>query len=204
MHDPNELIEAGEDAVRRLARRRYDLDLAAVSGALGARSAANAEVTRLRTELNRTAKARRSGPPSEAEKEAARALRAEVQRAEAVARTAAGELTEMLLGIPNLPLDSVPDGDSEKDAVEVRRGGPAPRPAAGARHHAEIGEALGIMDAPATAKLSGARFSVAHGAGARLERALADFFLDLHTREHGYTEQSVPFLVGRDTMTGTG
>ncbi|TVZ83662.1 serine--tRNA ligase [Streptomyces sp. BK340] len=204
MHDPHELIEAGPDAVRRLARRRYALDLDALSTALHARSATQAEVTRLRTDLNRTAKARRSGPPTEAEKEAARALRAEVQQAEGAARTAAGELTELLLGIPNLPLDAVPDGDSEKEAVEIRRGGPAPRPSAGARHHAEIGEALGILDSPAAARLSGARFSVSHGAGARLERALGDFFLDLHTREHGYTEQSVPFLVSRDTMTGTG
>ncbi|MGW5329612.1 serine--tRNA ligase [Streptomyces sp. NPDC004014] len=204
MHDPSELIEAGEDAVRRLARRRHDLDLDALTAVLRARSAAQSEVTRLRTELNRTAKARRSGPPTEAEKEAARALRAEVQRAEATARTAAARLTELLLGIPNLPLDAVPDGDSEKEAVEVRRGGPAPRPAAGARHHAEIGEALGILDSAAAARLSGARFAVAHGAGARLERALGDFFLDLHTGEHGYTEQSVPFLVNRDTMTGTG
>ncbi|MFE1310981.1 serine--tRNA ligase [Streptomyces sp. NPDC058755] len=204
MHDPHELIEAGPDAVRRLARRRYELDLEALGTALHARSATQAEVTRLRTELNRTAKARRSGPPTEAEKEAARALRTEVQQAEGAARAAAGELTELLLGIPNLPLDTVPDGDSEKEAVEIRRGGPDPRPSAGARHHAEIGEALGILDSPAAAKLSGARFSVSHGAGARLERALGDFFLDLHTREHGYTEQSVPFLVSRDTMTGTG
>ncbi|MFF2199956.1 serine--tRNA ligase [Streptomyces sp. NPDC058145] len=204
MHDPSELIEAGEDAVRRLARRRHDLDLDTLGTALRARSAAQSEVTRLRTELNRTAKARRSGPPTEAEKEAARALRAEVQQAEATVRTAAAGLTELLLGIPNLPLDAVPDGDSEKEAVEIRRGGPAPRPAAGARHHAEIGEALGILDSPAAARLSGARFSVARGAGARLERALGGFFLDLHTQEHGYTEQSVPFLVNRDTMTGTG
>ncbi|MFF4036620.1 serine--tRNA ligase [Streptomyces sp. NPDC001816] len=204
MHDPHELIEAGPDAVRRLARRRHQLDLDALGTALHARSATQAEVTRLRTELNRTAKARRSGPPTEAEKEAARALRTEVQQAEGAARTAAGELTELLLGIPNLPLDTVPDGDSEKEAVEIRRGGPDPRPSAGARHHAEIGEALGVLDSPAAAKLSGARFSVSHGAGARLERALGDFFLDLHTREHGYTEQSVPFLVSRDAMTGTG
>ncbi|MEU5537980.1 serine--tRNA ligase [Streptomyces sp. NPDC020362] len=204
MHDAQQLIEAGPDAVRRLARRRYDLDLDALTAALRARAATQGEVTRLRTELNRTAKARRSGPPTEAEKEAARALRTEVQQAEAAARAAAAELTDLLLGIPNLPLDVVPDGDSEKEAVEIRRGGPAPRAADGARHHAEIGEALGILDSPAAARLSGARFSVAHGAGARLERALGDFFLDLHTREHGYTEQSVPFLVGRDTMTGTG
>ncbi|KOV69197.1 serine--tRNA ligase [Streptomyces sp. MMG1121] len=204
MHDPHELIEAGPDAVRRLARRRHDLDLDALSGAVRARSRTQAEVNRLRTELNRTAKARRSGPPTEAEKEAARSLRAEVQQAETAARKAAGELCTLLLSIPNLPLDTVPDGDSEKQAVEIRRGGPAPRPVDGARHHAEIGEALGILDSPAAAKLSGARFSVSHGAGARLERALGDFFLDLHTREHGYTEQSVPFLVSRDTMTGTG
>ncbi|MFJ5997452.1 serine--tRNA ligase [Streptomyces sp. NPDC092370] len=204
MHDTNELLKDGPDTVRRLARRRYDLDPAALSDALRERNDAQAEVTRLRTELNRTAKARRSGPPPEAEKEAARALRAEVQRAEAAARTAAARLTDLLLSIPNVPLDSVPDGDSEKEAVEIRRGGPAPRPADGARHHAEIGESLGILDGPTAAKLSGARFSVARGAGARLERALGDFFLDLHTREHGYTEQSVPFLVGRDTMTGTG
>lgn len=204
MHDPHALLEDGTLAVRRLARRRHDLDLDVLSAALRARSAAQAEVTRLRTELNRTAKARRQGPPTEEEKEAARALRARVQRAEATARRAAGDLTDLLLGIPNVPLDTVPDGDSEKEAVEVRRGGPAPRPVAGARHHADIGEALGILDIPAAARLSGARFSVARGAGARLERALGDFFLDLHTREHGYTEHSVPFLVSRDTMTGTG
>ncbi|MET7443557.1 serine--tRNA ligase, partial [Streptomyces sp. NPDC005568] len=134
----------------------------------------------------------------------ARALRAEVQRAEAAARTAAAHLTELVLSVPNIPLDAVPDGDSEKEAVEIRRGGPAPRPADGARHHADIGESLGILDGPAAARLSGARFAVVRGAGARLERALRDFLLDLHTREHGYTEQSVPFLVDRDTMTGTG
>ncbi|WP_055536128.1 serine--tRNA ligase, partial [Streptomyces alboniger] len=111
-----------------------------------------------------------------------------------------------LLGVavPNIPLDSVPDGDSEKEAVEIRRGGPPPCEADGSRHHADIGERLGILDGKAAARLSGARFTVSRGPGARLERALADFFLDLHTGEHGYTEHSVPFLVNRDTMTGTG
>jgi seryl-tRNA synthetase len=205
MHDPRELLDAGQDAVRRLARRRHQLDLAALGAAQRARAGAQAEAVRLRTEANRATRARgRSGPPSEQDKEAARALRARVQQAEAEARTAADALSRMLLRIPNLPLDSVPDGDSEKEAVEIRRGGPPPRPAAGARHHAEIGEDLGILDGPAAARLSGARFTVGRGAGARLERALADFLLDLHTREHGYTEYTVPFLVTRDTMTGTG
>ncbi|MET7598572.1 serine--tRNA ligase [Streptomyces sp. NPDC004082] len=204
MHDPQELLKDGPQAVRRLARRRHDLDPAALADALRERNGAQAEVTRLRTELNRTSRARRSGPPTEEEKASARALRAEVQRAEAAARTAAAHLTELVLSVPNIPLDAVPDGDSEKEAVEIRRGGPAPRPADGARHHADIGESLGILDGPAAARLSGARFAVVRGAGARLERALRDFLLDLHTREHGYTEQSVPFLVDRDTMTGTG
>ncbi|WP_255953406.1 serine--tRNA ligase [Streptomyces odontomachi] len=206
MHDPRELIEAGQDAVRRLARRKYGLDLAGLTAAQRARAEAQAEVTRLRTEMNQALRARgRSGPPSEQDKAAARALRTRVQQAEAAARTASEALTATLLTVPNLPLDAVPDGDSEKEAVEVRRGGPAPRASgAGARHHSDIGEALGILDPAAAARLSGARFSVSRGAGARLERALGDFFLDLHTREQGYTEYAVPFLVHRETMTGTG
>ncbi|NEB75759.1 serine--tRNA ligase [Streptomyces sp. SID14478] len=204
MNNLGELLRDAPATVRRLARRRHDFDPVALADAQQVRAAAQAEVTRLRTELNRGAKARRSSPPTEEEKEAARALRTQVQQAEAAARVGAARLTELLLSIPNVPLDPVPDGDSEKEAVEIRRGGPAPRPVDGAVHHAEIGETLGILDAPAAARLSGSRFSAARGAGARLERALGDFFLDLHTREHGYTEQSVPFLVSRDTMTGTG
>ncbi|MFP3991455.1 serine--tRNA ligase [Streptomyces sp. E11-3] len=205
MHDPRELIASGPDAVRRLARRRYELDVAALDEAHRGRATAQAEVTRLRTEMNRAARDRgRSGPPSEQDKEAARALRADVQRAETAARAAGHRFADLVLAIPNIPLDTVPDGDSEKEAVEIRRGGPAPCEAADARHHADVGEALGILDGRAAARLSGARFSVSRGPGARLERALTDFFLDLHTGEHGYTEQSVPFLVSRDTMTGTG
>ncbi|MCH0540962.1 serine--tRNA ligase [Streptomyces sp. MUM 203J] len=208
MHDPRELVAAGQAAVRRLARRRFTLDLDGLEEARRARSTAEAEVTRLRTEANRASRGRaRTGPPSEAEKEAARVRRAEVQRAEAVLREADRSLTGLLLSVPNIPLDDVPDGDSEKEAVEVRRWGPEPRPPAAdgrALHHADIGEVLGILDPGAAARLSGARFSVSRGPGARLERALADFFLDLHTREHGYTEYAVPYLVTRETMTGTG
>ncbi|AZM55286.1 serine--tRNA ligase [Streptomyces sp. WAC 01529] len=204
MHDPRELIASGPDAVRRLARRRHDLDVAALDAAHRGRADAQAEVTRLRTEMNRAARERKGGPPSEQDKEAARALRAEVQRAEAAAKEAGRTLADLVLAIPNIPLDSVPDGDSEKEAVEVRRGGPPPCEAADERHHADIGERLGLFDGKAAARLSGARFTVSRGPGARLERALADFFLDLHTAEHGYTEHSVPFLVNRDTMTGTG
>jgi seryl-tRNA synthetase len=112
--------------------------------------------------------------------------------------------TRALAGIPNLPHASVPVGRSAADNVEVRRAGTPrvfdfdPKP------HWEIGAALGILDFERAARMSGARFSVLMGAGARLARALIDFMLDLHTREHGYTEVEPPFLVNTAALTGTG
>ncbi|MEU9134008.1 serine--tRNA ligase [Kitasatospora sp. NPDC048540] len=202
MHDVRELIELGPEAVRRLARRRFRLDLEFLGEAHRRRTEALETVDRLRGELKR---ASRGPAASEQAREDSRRLREQVQEAEAAVRSAELVLEDALSGIPNLPLDTVPDGDSEKQAVEVRKGGPALRPAAGeARHHADLGESLGVLDAGRAAALSGARFSVSRGAGARLERALASFLLDLHTTEHGYTEYSVPHLVNRETMTGTG
>ncbi|MDI5966377.1 serine--tRNA ligase [Streptantibioticus silvisoli] len=213
MHDIRELIAPETEAVRRLKRRGYDLDIGAVTAAHGRRTAAQAEVTRLRTELKAVSRTRPApaagagtadgGAP--ADREALRELRRAVQAAEARARTAEEETAALMLGVPNIPLDSVPDGSTEQDAVQLRCGGPPVREIpGGARHHAEIGERLGILDTARAARLSGARFSVSRGAGARLERALASFLLDLHTGEHGYTEYCVPFLVNRETMTGTG
>ena len=109
----------------------------------------------------------------------------------------------VLLTVPNLPLDEVPTGGEEANRVERTWGEPAtfaftPRP------HWEIGEALGILDLPRGAKLSGSGFLLLRGQGARLQRGLIDFFLDVHTREHGYEELRVPYLVTPETMTGTG
>lgn len=208
MHDPSELVAAGPEAVRRLARRGYPLDIDALVAARRRRAAAQEQVNRLRAQAKAAARPARSGSarvPTDAEREAARALRERVQAAEADARAAAEHLTDWLLEIPNLPLDAVPDGRSEKEAVEVRRGGPeVTADPDGARHHADIGKNLGIFDSERSVRLSGSRFHVSRGAGARLERALASFLLDLHTEVHGYTEHAVPFLVNRDTMTGTG
>ncbi|GGS25368.1 serine--tRNA ligase [Streptomyces aureoverticillatus] len=202
MHDVRELLDLGPEAVRRLARRRHTLDLAVLEAAHRRRTEAAQTVSRLRAELKSAA--RGGGRPSPTAREAARQLRERVQHAEAAAQRAEAELGELLLALPNLPLDEVPEGHSDQDAVEIRRGGPPPAPADRARHHAEIGEALGILDPARAARLSGARFTVTRGPGARLERALADFFLDLHTGEHGYTEHGVPYLVNRATMTATG
>ena len=113
------------------------------------------------------------------------------------------QIEEILLGIPNVPHESVPDGQTEDKNVVVRSWGDKPSFAFEPKPHWELGEKLGILDFERAAKLSGARFSVLWGLGARLERALATFMLDLHTREHGYTEVYPPLLVKAEALRGT-
>jgi len=114
------------------------------------------------------------------------------------------EMQDRLLSIPNVPHPSAPDGESDEQNPTVRTWGEAPSFAFEPKPHWEIGTNLGILDLERAAKLSGARFSVLWGAGARLERALITFMLDLHTREHGYTEVYPPFLVRAEALVGTG
>jgi seryl-tRNA synthetase len=122
---------------------------------------------------------------------------------EAEERVAIAALEKKLAEVPNTPLDEVPDGRDENDNVEVRRFGEPRSLNFAPREHFEIGEALGLMDFETAAKISGARFVVLKGALARLERALAQFMLDLHTSEHGYVEVNPPILVRDETMFGT-
>jgi seryl-tRNA synthetase len=110
----------------------------------------------------------------------------------------------ILKGVPNLPHESVPVGKSSEDNVEARRWGTAPKFDFTPKPHWELGEQLGVLDLERGAKLSGARFAVYWDMGAKLERALANFMLDLHTREHGYTEVLPPYLVNSESMYGTG
>src|SRR5438046_8926607 len=109
-----------------------------------------------------------------------------------------------LAGIPNLTRDEVPTGKSEEDNVTVKTWGDKPGFDFEPKPHWELGEALGILDLERAAKLSGARFAVYMGAGARLERALINFMLDLHTQKHGYTEVLPPFMVNTRSLIGTG
>jgi seryl-tRNA synthetase len=111
---------------------------------------------------------------------------------------------ELLLNIPNVPHSSVPAGTSAADNVEVRRWGAPPKFDFTPKPHWDVGEGTGILDLPAATKITGARFAVYKGWGARLERALANFFLDVHTREHGYTEILPPFLVNTASLMGAG
>ena len=114
------------------------------------------------------------------------------------------QLNEILLTIPNIPHDSVPEGDSEEQNVEVRRWGQPKEYTFTPKAHWDIGEELGILDFSAAAKVTGSRFTFYRGMGARLERALINFMLDVHTTQHGYVEVFPPFMVHRRSMIGTG
>ncbi len=133
-----------------------------------------------------------------------KALSERVKGLEAELAELEGQIEEKLLHIPNLPHPSVPDGTSEEQNRIVRTWGDKPSFDFEPKAHWELGEKLGILDFERAAKLSGARFSVLYGQGARLERALAAFMLDLHTLEHGYTEVYPPYLVKAEALRGTG
>ena len=117
---------------------------------------------------------------------------------------AEARIHELLSTLPNIPHESVPVGKDESANVEVRRWGTKPEFAFEPKDHVDLGTALGILDLERATKISGARFAILNGAGARLERALISFMLDLHTREHGYQETLPPFIVNRDSLFGTG
>jgi seryl-tRNA synthetase len=154
--------------------------------------------------------AKRNPSPAAGETDLARlaaevaGLKHSMADAEAREAAAAAELDALLAGIPNRPAADVPDGKDEKDNVEIRRHGTPRVFTFAAKQHFEIGEALGLMDFAAAAAMSGARFVVLKGALARLERALSQFMLDLHTTEFGYTEVAPPLLVRDAALFGTG
>ena len=206
MHDPRVLLDPATEAARKLARRGFALDVASLDKLLAARNSAIQRGDEARAESKRIAGAvREAGAAERAELVArARDLKATVAAAEQEHRELDAELQDVLLGIPNLPADDLPDGASEDDAEQVRVWGEQPAFDFTPLDHVDLGEKLGILDLARATKLSGPRFAVLRGRGAALERAVARYFLELHTEEHGYTEFSVPALVTRATMTGTG
>jgi seryl-tRNA synthetase len=150
------------------------------------------------------AKLKKSGQDASAVIAETKALREQVEELGKAAEEYETRLQQILVGIPNIPHPSVPVGKSADDNVEVRRWGTPPKFDFTPRPHWEIGEQLGVLDLERAAKISGARFAVYWDLGARLERALANFMLDLHTCEHGYTEVLPPYMVNSDSMYGTG
>jgi seryl-tRNA synthetase len=136
--------------------------------------------------------------------EETKAAREKIAALEKNSDAAESAMREILVSLPNLPHESVPVGKSEHDNVVVRTWGTLPSFDFTPKPHWELGEQLGVLDLERAAKISGARFAVYWDLGARLERALMNFMLDLHTKEHGYTEVLPPFLVNADSMYGTG
>src|SRR4051812_3180101 len=150
------------------------------------------------------AKLKKSGQDASAQIAETKELREQIQQREKAAEEFEVKLQHILSGIPNLPHESVPAGKSAEDNVEVRRWGAPPKFDFTPKPHWELGEQLGVLDFERATKLAGARFAVYWDLGARLERSLANFMLDLHTREHGYTEVLPPYLVNSESMYGTG
>jgi len=150
------------------------------------------------------AKLKKSGQDASAAMAQTKDLRERISTLEKTATDLDVRLREILTGIPNLPHASVPVGHSAEENVEVRRWGTAPKFDFTPKAHWDLGAELGVLDMERAAKLTGARFTVYWDLGAKLERALMNFMLDLHTRQHGYTEVLPPYLVNSDSMYGTG
>lgn len=197
------------DLIRdQLGTRGRDVEWDALRKLLDERRALSMQVEELRAELNKgseeVARLKRQKQPAEEAVAAMKGLGERIAECEASLRTVEDGVAAIALRIPNIPHASVPIGQSAEENVEQRRWGQPPNLTGPAKSHWDIGEALGILDFDRAAKIAGARFAVLSGAGARLERALINFMLDLHTSRHGYREVLPPFMVNRSAMTGTG
>jgi seryl-tRNA synthetase len=191
-----------------LARRGFTLDVAAFNSLDERRKIAQIESDRVRSERNANAKAvgmaKGKGEDVASLLKRGEQLTHELEKADAEITKIQAELDAWQLGLPNLLHGSVPEGRDESANQEVRKWGEPRKFDFPPRDHVAIGEALGGLDFETAAKISGARFSVMRGGVARLHRALAQFMLDTHTREHGYTELYVPYLVLGHALQGTG
>ena len=205
----SKLLRTDPDAVAsNLARRGFAFDLVSFRKLEERRKQSQLEADRLRAERNASAKAvgaaKAQGGDVAVLLARAEQLTAELAAAESELTTVAAESDELLLGLPNLLHADVPAGRDETANVEVRRWGKPRAFDFAPKDHVDLGAALGGLDFDAAARISGARFAVMRGGTARLHRALAQFMLDLHTREHGYVECYVPYLVSPAALQGTG
>jgi seryl-tRNA synthetase len=208
MIDPKLLRLDPEAVARNLARRGFVFDVAGFQRLEHERRHWQIETDRLRAARNAHAKtvgqARARGEDIAALVREGDALTVELGAAEARLTTVQAQLEQLQLELPNLLHESVPAGRDESGNVEVARSGEPRGFDFKPRDHVEIGEALGALDLAAATRIAGARFAVMSGALALMQRALAQFMLDLHTREHGYVEAYVPVLVSGATLMGTG
>jgi seryl-tRNA synthetase len=206
--DSKQLRADAAGVAANLARRGFVLDVAAFNALDERRKTAQIESDRVRSERNANAKAvgmaKGKGEDAAPLLERGQQLTQELEKADAEITKIQAELDAWQLGLPNLLHESVPEGRDESANKEVRRWGEPRKFELTPKDHVAIGESLGGLDFESAAKISGARFSVMRGGVARLHRALAQFMLDTHTREHGYTELYVPYMVLGHALQGTG
>lgn len=208
MHDFRILRDNLDEVKTKLGARGADVAWDELHKLLQERRSITVKLEEFRHQLkvgsSEVARLKREHQPADEAMERMKGLGDQIKNMEEQARTVENRLAELALRIPNLPHESVPSGQNASDNVEIRRWGDTAMPAFSPKPHWRIGEELGILNFERAARMAGARFAVLTGAGARLERALINFMLDLHTARHGYQEVLPPLLVNRQAMTGTG
>ncbi len=208
MHDPRLLYDNRDSLCDQLGPRGTDVPWDTIQSLSETRRSLIRQIEDLRHQLKQgsdhIAQLKRNKQPAEEPMARLRQTREQIQTLEGALREVEEPLRDHALTVPNLPHPSVPKGVNEQDNQEIRRWGDPPAFTFTPRSHHDLGETLGILDFPRATKISGARFSIGIGLGAQLERALANFMLDVHTQEHAYTEVLPPVIVNRSSMTGTG
>ena len=208
MIDPKKLRQATSDVADNLSRRGFDFDAANYLALEELRKKSQVDTESLRAERNASAKnvgkAKSRGEDVDPLLAAVKDLGDRMAEAKSSLSTLQGQLRDIELGLPNLLDDKVPDGKDESDNRELRRWGDIPEFDFDLKDHVDIGVDLGMLDFDAASKISGSRFTVMYGGLARMQRALIQLMLDVHTSEHGYSETYVPYLVQSDALYGTG
>jgi seryl-tRNA synthetase len=208
MHDLAFFRANLEEIARRLGKREFALNVEQFQELDGRRRSAITESERLKAQRNaestEISKLRKQGIDTTERQQQVRQIGQQISRLDEEVKGFEERFRELLAGIPNLPHESVPKGHSEEDNIEVRRWGEPRQLGFEPKAHWDLGPELGILDLERAAKIVGARFAVYWGSGARLERALINFMLDVHTRDHGYTEVLPPFMTNSDSLFGTG
>ncbi len=208
MLDVKLLRENLDEVKRRLADRQVEISFDAWAESDQRQRALKSQIESLKAKKNQAneeiARFKREKKPVDPILQEMKQVAEQIEQLEGELKKSQEEIGPFLLRLPNLPHPSVPVGKDERDNQEVRRWGAPTAFLFKPKPHWEIGEALGILDFERGAKITGARFTLYKGAAARLERALINFMLDLHTKEHGYQEVLPPFIVNRESMTGTG
>ncbi len=208
MLDPQRLRADIDNVAQRLTSRGFELDVAAFRELESRRKLLQTDTESLRSDRNRCAKeiglAKARGDDAAAVMDQAASINDRLKTVESELATVQNALTEFISGIPNIPHASVPTGRNETDNVEIRRWGEPTAFSFSPKDHVDLGAALGMLDFEMAVKLTGSRFVVMYGDLVRLHRALIHFMIDLHTREHGYCEIYVPYLVNSDSLFGTG